>query len=179
MNILCDIDGVLAQFTEHFSHYCCDRGYMYRVKDFDTYGLKDVLKKEDHWLLAAAAGNKDWCWSVPRYDGAQQFLKDLVADGHRIHLVTAPWQGPYWEEARTKWVESLLSSPELKEVTWQFATSEERVQMWADVLIDDRPGTMRAWRDTDRLGFLMDRPWNQGFTSGRRVSSYKDILDLL
>lgn len=161
MKILCDIDGVLAQFTEHLSKYLCNRGYEYPIESFTTYNLRDCLDPKHHWLLDAARANKDWCWSVPRYDGAQQFLKYLVAKGHGVHLVTHSWGGAWWDEARTHWVASLLSSPELRNVSWEFCSPEERQKKEGDILIDDNPTAIKGWKTQGKLAIMMLRPWNR------------------
>lgn len=184
MHILLDIDGTLAQFTEALSKYLLDRGYEYPIEKFDTYALKDCLDPKHHWLLEAAPCNKQFCWSIPRYDGAQHFAKSIKAKGHKITLVTALWNGPHWAEARTAWIESFLSPKELKDTPWAFVTPEQRCELDADILIDDRPQTCQLWATKhDKKALLMHRHWNAKYDDLHkkvvRVHSYDKALEHL
>lgn len=184
MNILCDCDGVLIPFTEKLIQYINRKIYpQYRLADFTEYVLENCIKPDHRRWLKAAPNDRNFAFDQInwRYEGAQQFVKDLVKDGHHVTLVTALWEGPHWEAARQEWFESFLSAPELRKVEYAFTTPKERVMHPGDVLIDDRRETLEHWAETNRHGFCMNQPWNQGALPDKikRVYDYGTILEEL
>ena len=185
MRILVDCDGVLFQFTEALSKYLVDRGYDYTIDKFDAYDLQKCLEPKHHWLIPAAASNKQFCVSIPRYEGAQQFLKELKKRGHEITLVTHFWTGPHWHQTRAESIDSLLSAKMLEDTPWHWASPEERVEFEADILIDDRPATCGMWARKGKPALMPVRRWNSytnpeaspGFI--HRGASYDHMLNLI
>ena len=184
--VICDIDGVLAAFTEHLVSWlnktgrAVRRGHLYSVAEFRDYVLTTVIPKEH---LKEASQDPNFVYFVPRYDGAQQFLKDLLALGYEVHLVTAPWTGSYHKQAREDFVEALTWRMGPR-VTFEWATSEERLMMPGDFLVDDRFETAAEWGKRGRQAIVIERPWNVDFDltehpNVRRVWGYDGVLGIL
>lgn len=174
MKILCDIDGILAQFTEQLTKGIRQYGERYDFEDFVHYDLRKVVDKKHHWILDRLPSDKNFCRSIPRYPGAQQFLKNIVAKGHELVLVTSPWTGPHWPETREEWVTSMLSSPTLRHIKWYWASPQERIEMDGHFLIDDRQETIDQWKQTHRPYACIKRPWNSG-----TCENYGEVLHLI
>lgn len=183
MKILCDIDGVLADTTGHIINWLRrECGHRMSIEDATEFPLERVLPPSLRTHIEQRIpADAQFCWSVPRYEGAQQFIKDLRAQGHDITLVTHPMGGPHWEQARGEWIDSLLSFQTDGKVSWEWNFAEHRPNCAGDVLIEDRHDTACRWARTGRDCILMDRPWNRlGEPKGVwRVRSYGEALGLL
>lgn len=178
MKILCDIDGVLAAFTEHVAMTLSAWGFNRKYEDFTDYQLSKGMDISERRALERLPSNGTFCFNVPRYPLAQKSMRTLTKK-HSVHLVTSAWTGPFWHQSRQDWIESFLSSPDLRSVTWQFATPEERVRLPGDMLIDDRIETLREWAKTDRPSILINHPWNQGEEPAKciRVADFSRVLE--
>lgn len=177
--VFCDCDGVLADFTGHVIAALKKLGIHYTIEDMTDYSIVKNLDPKHKRHFEQLPRQKEWCMTIPRYPGAQQFAKDIVAQGHKLHLVTHFWDdSPHWSVTRPQWIESFLSSPQLRDVEWTQASPEERLAMPFDVLIDDRLETVNQCQKTC---LLMNRPWNQGRTNKNvyRISGYPEALQLL
>jgi uncharacterized HAD superfamily protein len=66
-------------------------------------------------------------------------------------------------------------------VGFQWVTSEERVRMGGDILIEDRLETAVEWAKTGRSCVLMDHPWNRATPAERvlRAYSYAEALQFI
>lgn len=188
MRINCDVDGVLADFTGHLASWLSAQGARYTTEDFTSYELKACMRTpEDLKLLARAPHDATFCHSMPRYPGAQDFLRALAYRAD-VTLVTAPWLGQFHQWAREEWIDSILAGPKGSRPAWsrhvefQWTTPDERVRMGGDLLIEDRAETASAWARTGRTAILMDRPWNRHYPYEARViraRSYAEALQAI
>lgn len=183
MRINSDIDGVLADFVRPMLDWVQAKcAKLHRYEDITMYPGFDLFDADTKKaVLTRMSHDPTFCWGIPRVVGAQQFLKDLVARGHSVHLVTSPFPGPHWLQSRQEWIESLLSSYELRGVTWEFV-SDERKNLPGDFLIEDRLDSAEAWARTGRRAILVDHPWNhcEGNPFGvTRVQSLGEALEII
>lgn len=185
MRIVVDVDGVLADFTGALCDWlnkkghAIKRGHHYGVDEFRDYRLTATIPEK---VLKDAANDPNFVFNVPRFEGAQQFLKDLLAQGHQIDIVTAPWDvGPYHRQAREDFMDAMLWKMRNQglPVTFDWATAEERVMMPGDLLIDDKFETALAWAKTGRPCILFDQPWNRDYEPVPHVQRFKSYSDIL
>jgi 5'(3')-deoxyribonucleotidase len=182
--VVVDIDGVLADFVGAICAFLNSRQgkYKYTVEDFTDYEICNCLKKGDRLHFDMAPFNPNFVYNIRRYDGAQDFIREL-SKFFDIILITAPWKGPYHTQARQEWVESFLSPKWAKNIDFQWVTADERVYMPGDLLIEDNLVTALKWSKLGKKAIVFDRPWNRGPIYGEhktlsRGTNYRDILDL-
>lgn len=181
--LLIDCDGILANFALGVCKALKAAGHGHRYPDeFTDPQMKRVMTPSEQRTFENLAGKQGFVRNLPRYDGAQQVLKDLRAKGHAVRCITAPWKGPYWHQERYEW----LSSFGFSEDEMIFCPGREKRHHSGDVLIEDRSDTCRDWTKDhpSGLAFLVDRPWNRDgseYDHDRilRVMHFRDVVGAL
>jgi 5'(3')-deoxyribonucleotidase len=156
--ILCDVDGVLADFMGEVCLKLAPHGHGYQVDDFRHWDLNETLSVPAQRDLLTILSEPGFCQSLPWYDGAKDFLGELHADGARVYAVTAPFDGsPFWAYERKNWL-----GPHLDRKRVLSVSGEAKHLVRGDVLIEDHPKTAHDWLQSNRDGIaiLVDRPWN-------------------
>jgi 5'(3')-deoxyribonucleotidase len=179
LQIITDVDGVLADFNGALSKALALEGCRYLTDDdYWTWELTECVPKEFHGTLTQIAHRPGHCASIPRYDGAQAFYKKLRLHG-RVMAVTTAWHGSKWEQERYEWLVSFgFNDPEIHVVH----KHEEKYAVPCDVVIEDRVETLRHWPGQP-LKILIDRPWNRQSPAYDdadkvyRAYDYTEILD--
>jgi len=173
--VLCDVDGISADFIGGVCRWLRDRGVIYRTEDFHDFVLGHTIPRD----MADALGREiGFCSSLPWYPGAFEFMVSL-RECSDLDAVTAPWNAPTWTEERRHWLSRVLPSARVASVP-----TPMKPMIMGDLLIEDRAETCDAWLACNPLGtaLLFDRPWNRkpikrtAIKNAVRVHSYKEIL---
>lgn len=177
MNILLDVDGVLADFPSAALRYINARaGREHLLGDIEEH---DILKSLAllHWQDAFDlwCAETDVCRQLEVYDGAQVFVEKLRGMGDLI-IVTSPYSAvPTWMHARLAWLEEHFGIHKRDVV---FCKRKELVR--GHVLIDDKLENCEAFASSGqhRDTIVFDRPWNR---SGKlpRARGYAEALALV
>lgn len=187
MRILLDCDGVIADFVSHACETIFEEdGAFFRPEDFKHWDLSRTLDIDQRAVLEEATCSKHWCYRIPVYEGAQNFVERLKDLGDVRALTAAVGNSKHWINERKWWLADHMSIPEKHVV---FCPTDEKRFHFGDVLIEDRLETCIAWADRwtniearpRTTAILIDRPWNSGPTpfGVYRVHSYNEALELI
>lgn len=181
--VLCDVDGVAADFIGGVIRWIKKRGLVYTEDQFTQFDISNVIAPE---ILKEIGSEIGFCNSLEWYPGAFEFLLQL-RDQTDLAFVTAPWNSPTWEAERKNWLGRICKPGRVASIP-----SELKPWVHADFLIEDRIETLVAWLEadpseqSDRFGILIDRPWNRHTVNGfyeshymERVKSFPEALKAL
>ena len=188
MIILCDVDGVLANFVGGVVEFLKSRGHTKEESDFTEFDMSQAMTLDQLAVFSYLGTQSGFCTSIPWYPQAALFLKILLELG-KVYALTAPWKAPTWESERRAWLSHVLPSDRMIS-----CPPSAKHLIRGDVLIEDHPGTAAKWSRENRGGeaILIDRPWNregsatwaaaslEGDTSKLlRVQNYKEAVNAI
>lgn len=158
MIIQCDVDGVLANFTDGCLAVMREMGFHFEphhVVQWDIAALLPRDVRNTFWKLLYRPG---FCYHLPLYEGAQDAFVQLVKAGHDVRFLTSAGfnDNLYWESERIGWLQQHFGH--FHPVNF----SDNKHLADGDLLIEDKLETVQAWADTGRPAILVDRPYNQG-----------------
>jgi 5'(3')-deoxyribonucleotidase len=167
--IICDIDGVLADFNGALSKALAAEGCLhpsgrpYCDDDYSQWELVKCIEPQHKRALERISTRPGFCTTIERYEGAQRFYKALRKHG-RVMAVTTSWKAASWDQERYDWLVSFgFADPEV----YLVRSHEEKHAIPCDVVIEDRLETLQGWPEGP-MRILVNRPWNQ-------QPEYKDL----
>lgn len=169
MRILCDVDGVLADFV---AAVCRNLKGDLDPEDFKEPSMLDAMDQEDKKRFELLSKRDGFCSTIRPYPGAKSFLKML----EDVHIVTKPWNSPTWSWERSRWLEEHFGIDKSKII---FTGLKHMVH--GDVLIEDNADNLNQWSEENPrgAGILLDRPWNRDhplLEGSIRVKTYDEAL---
>lgn len=138
--ILCDVDGVLADFTGAACREISD--ILGREVLPNECGEWDIARNFDLTNKQALAFDrrvrrKGFCANLDLLPGAQNAVNDLQDLGF-VYFVTSPWRGSsYWMPERTQWLHEHFAIP-----SSMIVHAEDKSVVSGEVIIDDNPGNV-------------------------------------
>lgn len=169
MNILCDIDGVIANTSGAVLK-------LYNKDYYDNVTNNDILEWNTHKFVKPECGEKvydyytrDDIYSyVEPIEGALFAVQYLRVKGHRVIFVTSGLTA-----AKVLWMMKYgLVLDRYYDPDLVFA--HDKTLIAGDVLIDDKIENCRG-----RTSILFDQPWNRTENHVRRARDWTDVLDIL
>jgi 5'-nucleotidase len=180
MIVLCDVDGVLADYVggvlETVYELFGKQVFRQEIQSWDLFdhlGLEKQQIKQVYKELNRAG----WCNSLDPMPGAADFVKQLQARGHSLKIVTSSWvSAPSWEFERRHWLKDHLKIPP-NVVTF----TAEKELIVGDVFIDDRTSHVRKWSIAHPYGkaLLFSAPYNEREVGLHRVNNYAEALQAI
>lgn len=145
--ILCDIDGVLADFVGGLS----DLHSFFDKKDIYHYDIHVSLKQhpkytgKEFWSLTKSSViTSNFCLNLKAYDGSEQFIKSLkelcIERNYDLFFVTKPFGVPGWVDQRNQWMEEKF---EISEKQIIHAHTKDFID--GDFFIEDSLSNVEAW----------------------------------
>lgn len=176
--VLCDVDGVLADFIGHVCTHVNENQVRPEVSpaSFTSFDLESGLTGPQMALAKALIGEPGFCSTVPWYEGSKDFFWYLCAT-FDTYAITAPWPSDTWCAERLQWLKSYLPREDVI-----FASSKGKANVCGDVMIEDNADTLEKWVERwGGSGILIDRPWNKSCDHPfvMRVKDYAEARHLL
>jgi len=181
--VLCDVDGVIANFTAAVLDVVADvTGERHPEAAVDQWSIKDALRLPPAaWrAVVKEITAPGFAYGIEPYPLAVAGVKRIAARSD-LYFVTSPWwTSNTWMHDRTDWLVKYFGQDQGHKV---IHTSHKSV-IRGDALIEDKPETLSAWLPHANDGaqaLLMDRPYNKGphgrqfTTSCQRVFTWADI----
>lgn len=174
--VLLDVDGVLGDFPSCALRWVNGHSPLRAVKlehidkhdILKSLGLEALQDRFDAWCR-----DTELCRSMPVYDGAKEFVRELRSFAEVV-VVTSPYAAvPNWCHHRINWLAERFGIAKRDVI---FAKRKELVH--GHMLLDDKLDNVTAWNAMwVRGGIVFDRPWNQN-TEARvaRVANYEAAL---
>lgn len=183
--VLLDIDGVAASFIDgalhELRHLPTRRHHTFTHDDVVGYRIEDHLKltADEVRVWRARFERPGFCAKLPVYAGAAEGVAALQAVAN-VMPVTAPYASATWAAEREHWIETHLG------IDRAWVTQTEQKWLCAgDVLIDDKPDNLHAWkvRHPAGLAILWDQSHNRheawGAEDGVRTNDWSEVRDMV
>jgi 5'(3')-deoxyribonucleotidase len=171
--IAVDVDGVLADFVGGLAAY----GAELSPEDVTTWDLRKCLSHDQYRAADVVMHMPGFALLLKPYDGAAEFLATLRAiPGARVVALTAPLtRSLTWMGERMQWLTGMGFDPH--DVV--FCAGDLKGRFAADVLIEDRPDTVKA--TMCKRSYLVERPWtrNCGMPVYSLETIAKAVVELL
>ena len=168
--ILTDVAGVLLDFTGALCAELKKEGHGTWTDDMlTTWELKHCFPQKSHAAIERIMSRRGFFASIPRYPGAQKFLKDLRKRGDvsAVTMVTGAAQQERYD--------ALLSLGFQDHEIILVDKHEAKCAVTGDAIIDDRIETLEKCSHYCRIVF--DRPWNRKSVPGvARALDYDHVL---
>lgn len=178
MNILIDVDGVLADFSGHYLDT------LHRLTGVRAYAaqIDRWHIHECEWFPASAKRaiedeivKPGWCGRIPMFPYAPALVSALREIG-TLYAVTSPWvSSPHWMHERTEWLHYKLGIRARHVVHAQV-----KHIIAGDILIDDKPAHVEEWSQSNQRGrgILFTAPHNRGhqLSRGVRASTNEEVI---
>ena len=174
MRILCDVDGVIANFVDAFMDlYLHHAGSV--PDDFEWSDWNSMDELPNQMARDAVWRDPDLFWIPRPYDHAIEALY-ILNERHDVRIVTAV---PHMHvEARSDWFHR--EAPFIHRKNQMIFTNDKSL-INADVIIDDKVEYVDDWLDENIVprghAYLIDRPWNQHGENGMRVESLMEVAE--
>lgn len=173
MRIAVDIDGVVAEFAEPCNAWLAsalgvERVPIVRWDWYYDYGHpmgSRVWKK--FWEFAS---DTEFFNNLPIIPGAKQGVDALLDQGHDVRFVTARDPHNYGRQTR-EWLSRHRLPVDV--------VHTERKHDWVDkfdLLVDDAPHHLRAWRREGGNAYVFKQPWNRELASWASVSNWDALV---
>lgn len=157
-----DIDGVLANFQQHFINKAHEIGYDGFPKHWTQWEDWHIPEMQDEFntVFEAIENDSNWWLDIPPYDDAH------LTCAPAMYLTARPIASMYskvwlnkcgFPDAPVKTVETSSQKPGVME------------KHGIDVLLDDRPKTFHLINNSDKdtTCYLLDRPYNRHIDNRR------------
>lgn len=183
--LLCDVDGVLADFTGAvLSLVEAYTGRRYTRADVTSWSYREALGlTPEEWRdVSAHISQPGFARRLEPLPAAEE-LRRLIASTPAldVQFVTSPWRSsPTWYADREAWLCDTFGRTQGRRVTF----TSEKHHVAGDWFVDDSADHVRAWVEAQVIrrhpepwhAFVWDAPYNRGETRGVRVSSFADVM---
>jgi 5'(3')-deoxyribonucleotidase len=154
MRVLCDVDGVLADFVGGVTRAAQALGSK-TSRDWPVWDIWPNFEPDLHEEIEAAICAPGFAWGLSLFPGAGEAVNRIAAK-HDLVFVTTPYdRAPTWVFDRAKWLRDLW--PEIPIV---FTKDKSLVR--GDLLIEDNPEAAKYGHDVA----LIRRSYNDGTFEG-------------
>lgn len=173
LTILLDIDGVVADWCAHvLTHLQAHGAHGIQPHHLTDYDIRVNLPKHLHEPLSRLPYQQGFCRTIPGFPGHMQYIRALRELG-RVVALTKTSPGPFWRAERHEWLSDRgFADADIAQVD----THEAKHDYPGDVLIEDRPDTLR--KSKHRIKQLIVRPYSamEHVPEAHRAASYASSL---
>jgi 5'(3')-deoxyribonucleotidase len=176
--VLCDVDGVLANFTDPILAHCnVLTGKSHKFEDVKHYSIELLYPELGAHKVFEPVLKQGFCLGIRPLPGAVDGIQAL-REHARVLIVTSPWySSKFWHYERTQWLMSMFN---IQPTDIIFTSQKHLVR--GDSFIDDQVGHVGQWAKANRFrpAFLWAQPYNEGAPLRHncvRVSNWDAVVE--
>ncbi len=175
MTILVDVDNTLNDLSTPFIERVHELGYEFDKTKYTSWELADaVIAPNPKEVVAGIFNNPDFWRQLKPRPGSYNSLAYLN-DRHKVIIATIPWRPtPEHREAKIRWLGYYF--PFIKEN--QISFRKDKWNLPGDVIIDDKPETIKKCIDAGMITIMPSHPYNVDIPADVTFSSWKEIPKL-
>ena len=179
--ILCDLDGVIADWDHSYDAMLDSFGdpaaRIPRSHERKVFNLFNGLSETERDIVQHITQSAGFYAGLRPIPGAKEALKEMLAYGHEVRIVTSPWiSNPTCASDKLNWVVNYIGQ------SWGQRTiiTTDKTLVHGDFLIDDKPEVKGSLSPSwEHIYFT--QPVNSHLTANgrRRIDtwgSWKDVL---
>lgn len=173
--VLCDVDGVLCNFTAGalaaIERVTGEAPPPDLLDEWDTFRYLTNSQKDAVWNLMEDPG---WCYGLEVLPGAVLGIRQLRRAGVEVYFVTAPWHGRNWVYERDEWLRNYFDADRK-----HIVHTDAKFLVTGDVFVDDKYEHVVNWKEhhPNGLPILWNAPYNKSQSFERRGNSWELVLD--
>lgn len=171
-----DIDNVITNTTECVLDYINERlpNVKFKVENVKEYWLEKIMPEGYEWIINQAFSDKQMWKNVKLIDGAAQYIRQLMFDGHEVYFVTSTTSDNF--RKKIKFLQRNLYLP--PNYAENHTISIKRKQLLnIHFLVDDYLNNLTGNREY--YSICLDYPWNRNFDDDEedfvRVKNWEEI----
>jgi len=168
MQILLDMDGVLANF---FKQACKYHDRPYSPKEITRYNISELWGLSDDEFWEPMQGYDFWA-NIEMYVYAPRFLRELRKIAP-VTICTAPSRDKYCISGKLHWLEKYLGIHTCDVV---FANKKWLLANDENILIDDSQAKVDKFSSHGGCGIIFPQPWNNG--KGNWASVLENVKEI-
>jgi len=167
-----DMDGVLTDFFGSvFDRYFEATGVRYTPDDLKAHEISSLVGKEEYFNRVEPIYNKPGFFAdLKPYPGAIETMREVIAEGHSVEIVTAPTL-IYHPIAKRRVINGRVAAEKidwlarhLPEVAERNVTiTKDKTNVDGDVFVEDSAHNFVPWAQAHPKGlvYVVARPWNE------------------
>ena len=178
LEVLCDVDGVLAQWKVVFKKHLADVGF--KIDGINWVSPELPLTKAQREYAWMKMSERDVALNLEPFPNSIFGLKRIIDLPYTdVYFVTAQVErSPTWVYDRTNWLIKHFGEKQGNKI---IATHHKHMCR-GDVLIDDKEYNIAPWKKKypNGLAVLWDHPHNQGQpTAGVRCGNWSMLFHMI
>lgn len=180
MKIYIDMDGVLVDMVSYWlKRYNEDCNQNIAVSDVQDFDITKVIPLEHHqWILYYLREPGFFGPSLQPHVDAIEVFQKICEENEQVFVATTPHtKSETCERDKRKWLEHHAPFFHIKDAI--FTHHKHLMAKNGDVLLDDRPETLKKWKDSGGIAVCFERPWNKNCEATHIVKSWQDFYWLL
>jgi len=183
MKVAIDVDGVLRDFVGSLHKCLIMDGLILEntpMPEITSWGLHQFYPQiesteEFYDYIFRSESTFNLFSSAPIYKGAKEFM-ELLEKGHEVGIITSQNEAG-WRATLVWLFANQITPPNIHCIRFDLMKADKTIWDY-EVILDDKPSHVHEFLDKDRMGFLLDRPWNQEVDLPR-VFSYGEFIEEL
>ena len=172
-----DIDNVITNTTECVLDYINERlpNVNFKVENVKEYWLEKIMPKGYEWIINQAFSDKQMWKKVELINGAAQYIRQLMFDGHEVYFVTSTTSDNF--RKKIKFLQRNLYLPP-NYVENHTISIKKKQLLNIHFLVDDYLNNLTGNREY--YSICLDYPWNRNFNDNDeedfvRVKNWEEI----
>ncbi|HEY3496223.1 MAG TPA: hypothetical protein VGK73_16100 [Polyangiaceae bacterium] len=179
LRILCDVDGVLADFVGLVLDYVQkNTGLSYLPSAVDQWDCFACLGLKEHWpYFRTQVDELGLCRTMREIPGAREFyaeLRRLTGEGGKVRVCTTPMTTA-WLTQRAEWLVE-FGVPLNEQIQW--CDKHELVPAY-DILIDDKAENCESFVRAGGVAWCIATPYNTHLPEHMPRGSHAQCLEWL
>ncbi len=174
LTVLCDVDGVLNDFQNHFIEYLDNIGIKFDTRKCDTFHLEKCIMVRNKKQVLEGVFTDDNFWlsmlPVPHSHEGLEYL-NMKYD---LYIATTPWD-EHNKDIKKNWL--LKHFPFLKPN--QIIFSDEKWKLNGDVIIEDKPTTITKCGSNGMVTVTKFQPYNMDIFTDEFLYNWSDIKRIM
>jgi 5'-nucleotidase len=178
MKILLDQDEVLAKWNSRILQWWNeDCGTALTEDDIeDNWNLEKILGPGARHFIRSCMRWPDFYTDLEEVEGAVEGVRTLMDMGHDVMIVSAvPTTAAIAYHGKCQWLRKHMPFFSLD----NFVAIKRKDRMIGDLLFDDGPHNLKAWKATGRIAVAMDRRHNRDADCSARVKNWKEFISYI
>lgn len=177
MRIVVDQDQVICKWVERILEwYNEDKGTCYTRDDITNWDMKSNLGPNAGDFLRSCMRYPELYRDLDPVEGALTGMKKLHDMKHDVVIVTAvPRCAGIAYHGKLEWLRRNMPWFDLN----NFIACSRKELVYGDIILDDGPHNIDAWRKQGRTTVVFDAPWNRKVESTHRVKHWNEFIRLV
>lgn len=188
MIILTDVDGVLLNWEKAFEEWMVGKGYtVHNTNTYDQYKKFGFISKKACDRVVEQFNTSAWMGFLEPIDGSVEWVKKLVAEGHKFEVITSMATDKYAVELRKQNLRKHFGDAFVNVICLDTGADKDDILktydkgMW---WIEDKPKNCLAGLRANLKPILIEHHYNKDFINPNVVNAkdwqeiYKTVTKL-